>query len=439
MTIPSYSPHGYGRAGARRRRWAVLWFVALLAGALGVAVYFSPRRAPQSMEGHVHSITGTGEDRAAVFLDSVQARRIGVRFAPVTSGALRSEVRATGRVTVAEPLLAVVAPKLEGWIDSLFVNSTWEYVRKGQRLFAIYSPMLVAAQEEYLLAQRLAKQLEGTTSEAGARASELAAAARRRLELLDVPTSEIEMLEKRGTASRTVPVLAPADGYVAERRVVAGQKLMPGDPAYVLADLSLVWVEGEIYEQELSLVAAGAAVSAEIAAYPGERFAGRVSYIYPEVDPTTRTAKVRVEIPNSDLRLRPGMYATLLIAGVSQKPRLLVPRSAVLETGRRALVFRKERDGRLQPQVVTTGASVGEWTEIVSGLALGDTVVASAVFLVDAESNLRAALAGMQGMPGMPGMSGMPDAPGTRPPSRGDSTGAGLPKQAAPHKHDHQE
>jgi Cu(I)/Ag(I) efflux system membrane fusion protein len=414
-----------GISGLARRTWAFLLFAAILGGSLAAAVYFSPRRPAQSMEGHVHSTPGTAEDRAAVYLDSTQYRKIGILFVPVTAGVLRSEVRAVGSVTVAEPRLAVVAPKLEGWIDSLFVNSTWEFVRKGQPLFTIYSPMLVAAQEEYLLAYRLATQLEGTTSEAGARAATLAAAARRRLELLDLPDTEIEALERRGTASRALPVLAPSDGYVAERRIAIGQKIMPGETAYLLADLSLLWVEGEIYEQDLPLLRTGAAVNAEFAAYPGERFSGQLDYIYPQVDPTTRTTKVRVEVSNRGLRLRPGMYATLHIA-VPERRGLVVPRSAVLETGRRALVFRKERDGSLQPQLVITGASSGEWTEIVSGLALGDTVVASATFLIDAESNLRAALQSMQRMPGM-----QQDLP------KGTAPNAG--QQAVPHKHDHQE
>jgi Cu(I)/Ag(I) efflux system membrane fusion protein len=200
---------------------------------------------------------------------------------------------------------------------------------------------------------------------------------------------------------KTLTLRAPAGGYVLEKNVLAGQKIMAGDALYKVADLSTVWVEGEVFEQDIATVRVGQAVHADFDALPGEHRLGRISYIYPTLDPQTRTVRVRVVLPNSDLRLKPGMYATILIAGTERANVLTVPRSAVLATGERSIIFVRDASGSLTPREVSVGAANDERVEILRGLSPGETVVSSATFLVDAESNLGTALGGMGNMPGM--------------------------------------
>ena len=200
---------------------------------------------------------------------------------------------------------------------------------------------------------------------------------------------------------KTLTLRAPAGGYVLEKSVVAGQKVMAGEALYKVADLSVLWVEGEVFEQDMSTVLVGASVNAEFAALPGEHRMGRISYIYPTLNPDTRTVRVRVVFANGGLVLKPGMYATLRIAGRARSNVLTVPRSAVLSTGERSLVFVREANGQLAPREVSLGSTNDDRVEVLLGLAAGETVVASATFLVDAESNLGKALGGMGNMPGM--------------------------------------
>ncbi|HEY9229069.1 MAG TPA: efflux RND transporter periplasmic adaptor subunit, partial [Gemmatimonadaceae bacterium] len=336
-----------------------------------------------------------------VMLTPEQARRIGVTYATATFGALEREVRTVGQITFDETRVQAIAPKVDGWIEQLLVNATGQPVSVGEPLFTIYSPMLVTAQEELLLAKRLQRDVSAGSTDAQRKAADLVTSARRRLTYWGISESEIAEVEQTGEIHRALTLRSPAGGYVLVKAVVAGQKIMSGDVLYRVADLRTVWIEGDVFEQDLAAVHVGQTVHADLQGLPDEHRMGRISYIYPTVSPETRTARVRVVLSNDDVRLKPGMYATLRIEG-SARPRVVtVPREALLSTGTRNIVFVKERSGHLTPREVAIGTSNDSRVEILRGLSAGDTVVASATFLVDAESNLGKALGGMGDMPGM--------------------------------------
>ncbi len=281
--------------------------------------------------------------------------------------------------------------------------------------------MLVTAQEELLLAKKLAQDVASGTSDAARAADELLRSARRRLAYWDIPESDIEHIEQTGQVQRTLTMRAPVSGVVLDKSVLAGQKIMAGEALYRVADLSVVWVEGEVFEQDLPLASVGLQAIAEFEALPGAQYTGRITFIYPTLDPDTRTVRVRVELPNRGLRLKPGMYATLRFSGGRRANVLSLPRSAVLSTGERHLVFVRRDDGKLEPRVVRLGVAGADLVEILSGLTAGERVVASATFLVDAESNLGSALGGMGNMPGMditaPPKAPLPGAPALKKPN----------------------
>jgi membrane fusion protein, copper/silver efflux system len=339
-------------------------------------------------------------ERAPVHLTAQQARAVGVRFTVVQRGPLTRTVRSVGQVVPAEPNLAEITTKIDGFVERLFVNATGTAVRRGQQLLTLYSPMLVAAQEELLAAQRLAASVDSTDPEAWRNGQVLLEASRRRLSYWDISREQIERLERTGEVTKTLTLDAPVDGIVLEKMVVSGQAVMPGMKLYRIADLSTVWIEGAVFEQDLGLVRIGAPVSAEFTAYPGRRFEGRVSFVWPTVDETSRSGRVRVEVPNPGGALRPGMYATLLFEAVVSRDAVNVPAEAVVQTGERNLVFVVGQGGALEPRAVLLGARAGDRFQIDSGLAAGERIVASANFLVDAESRLTTG-AGMANMPGM--------------------------------------
>ena len=376
---------------------------ALPLTALAVAWWATRDAAtPAAAGGHDHASMATPTDSARpVALTAEQARRIGVTFAPVEASDVPRQIRTVGQVAFDETRLTTIAPKVDGWVERLHVDYTGRPVRRGEPLFAIYSPMLVTAQEELLLAHRLARDVAAGSADARSGADDLVTSARRRLAYWDVPASEIARVERTGEVQRALTLYAPTSGVVVEKNVTQGQRVMAGEALYRVADLSTVWVEGDVYEQDLRAVREGQPATADFDAYPGERWTGRIAYVYPTLSPETRTARVRVALANPGLRLKPGMYATLHIEGAGRASALTVPRSAILATGERQIVFVRRADGRLEPRLVEVGATSDDRVEIVRGVSVGDTVVASATFLVDAESNLGTALGGMGDMPGM--------------------------------------
>jgi Cu(I)/Ag(I) efflux system membrane fusion protein len=422
MSAVTDSPFG-ARSGPTRRRLLVFAAVLLAAIAAAWALTRDPAR-PAAAAGHDHAAVATS-GAMPVTLGSRDQERIGVTFAPVLRGPLARDVRTVAQVIADETRVRTVSPLIEGWIDRLHVNYTGQAVRPGDPLFTIYSPMVVAAQEELLLARRLAGDVAGGTPEAGRSAQDLVESARRRLRYWGISASEVRAIEASGEVRRTVTLRSPYGGVVLDLGVLAGQRVMPGDAAYKIADLSRIWLEGEVFERDLAAVRLGLPVRAEFTALPGEVRTGRVTYVYPTVDPETRTARIRVELPNPGLALKPGMYATIRFAAPSE-PTLTVPRSAVLSTGERHLLFLRDASHRFVPRLVTLGAASDERVEILSGVAEGDTVVASGTFLVDAESNLGTLMGGMGNMPGMD--IAAPEA-SPAPPAVPDSHGAHRPAE----------
>jgi len=392
-----------GRGGART--WVrIASYVGAIAITVAGVMYVTRDRSAGDVPAAVHVHDGGSTRTAAgsrVALSAEDARRIGVTYAPVTAGSFGKEVRTVAQVTFDETTVKSISPKIDGWVERLFVNATGQYVTRGQPLLAIYSPMLVAAQEELLLARRLQGDIAAADADARTNASSLLASARRRLAYLDIPASEIAEIERSGEVRKTLTLRAPAGGFVLEKNVLAGQKIMGGEALYRVADLSTVWLEGKVFEQDLAEVRVGQVVHTTLEALPGTQWTGRIAYIYPTLDPDTRTVRIRVVVPNHDLRLKPGMYATIRIAGTARPDVLTVPRAAVLSTGERSIVFVRESSGQLAPREVSVGASTDDRIEVLRGLVAGETVVASATFLVDAESNLGKALGGMGDMPGM--------------------------------------
>jgi len=379
-----------------------LTIVILSAGVVAVSTL---RGAPQeqtdtSMEGHDHSAMSAGSDEPQmVSLSAEDGQRIGVTYATVVRGSLPLTVSTVGSVTYDETRITSVSPKVEGWIERLFVDFTGAPVRAGQPLLEVYSPALVTAQEELLLARDLLRKAgEAGGERATENAEDLLAAARRRLAYWDIPEDEIQSLEERGTVSKTLTLRAPSTGVVVEKNVVEGARITPGMELFRVADLRQVWIEAEVFEKDISMIQLGQHAMVSLEAYPGEMFHGSVSYIYPTVSPSARTGRVRLELQNPDQKLKPGMYAQVELHGANVEETLLVPRSAILQTGERSMVFHRMSNGQLHPMEVITGLSSGDQVQVLSGLTEGTVVVASATFLIDAESNLGAAMAGMAGM-----------------------------------------
>lgn len=354
----------------------------------------------ESATAHAHGAQATKSEAMPVTLGAGEQGRIGITFGPVVRAPLDRSVRTVAQVTYDETRIKTVAPLIDGWVGELFVNFTGQPVRTGQPLFTIYSPMVVSAQQELLLAQRLVRDLSRGTPEAARNARDLLESSRRRLQYWGVPDDEIRQVEESGQIHRTVTLRSPYRGVVVEKSVLGGQRIMAGDVAYKIADLSRVWLEGEVFEQDLHAVRLGLPVAAEFTALPGVMRKGLVAYVYPTINPETRTARIRVELPNPDLALKPGMYATIRFSATTDTV-LSVPRAAVLATGERNFVFVRSPEGKFVPHPVTLGSATDTRVEILRGLKETDTIVTSGTFLVDAESNLGSLMGGMGNMPGM--------------------------------------
>lgn len=381
-----------------KRKQIVYSVILLILAGGGVGLYSAwaaPADPSQAMEGHDHAAMGGGQGDGLnpVQLTERSARSIGVTFARAERRPLEREVRSVGTVQYNESRLANLNPKIEGWVERLHVDFTGAPVRKGQPMLEVYSPLLVSAQEELILARRLLDDATGERAQRNART--LLESARRRLAYWDIPAEQIARIEETGVPQKTLTLRAPATGIVVEKNVVEGGRIMPGMDVFHIADLSTVWVEAEVFEKDLSLATQGQVAEVTFQAYPGEVFTGAITYVYPTVSTDSRTGRVRIELKNPGLRLRPGMYANILLQVKGHSNGLTVPRTAVLFTGERAVVFVRHAEGMLVPHEVTAGLASSNDIEILAGLEEGQEVVTSASFLIDAESNLGASLAGM--------------------------------------------
>jgi multidrug efflux pump subunit AcrA (membrane-fusion protein) len=322
---------------------------------------------------------------------------MGLATSVVEKRNLTREVRTPARIVPDETRLYHVTAKLDGYIEELFVNATGQSVKRGQPLLTIYSPDLVASQQELLTAlaasRRLGRSPYPSIAEGG---QDLVDAARRRLKLWDIRDSQIARIEATGQVERTLTLYAPSSGHVFEKRVVAGHKTVSGETLLTLADLSAVWAEADIYEPDLPFVKVGMPASMTVSLLSGRPFPGRIAFLNPFLDPRSRTLKARMEIPNPGLLLKPEMYGEVTLSfGLGE--RLAVPETAVLPKGKKNLVFVETVPGTFTPTEVTLGIRSAGSFEVLSGLDQGDVVVTSANFLVDSESSLRAALQAVAG------------------------------------------
>ncbi len=331
-----------------------------------------------------------------------EASRLGITFAEAKVRSLDKVIRTVGFVRVAEPRMHWVAPKIGGWIERLYVDFEGEWVQKGQPLLEIYSPELVSAQEELILARNLQRSLASSSiSQVRSAADTLLNSARLRLEYWDISEKQIDALERTGEVKRTLTLESPWSGIVMDKNVLIGSATKPGQQLYMIADLSVVWIETEFYEADLSLIAKGQSVDVSVTAYPGESFPGRLEYVYPTLDEKTRTLKARVAVRNKGNRLKPGFYATVRLSVNVSDSALAIPASAIIRTGERELVFVVQPSGMLEPRDVRLGLRAGKWVQVLEGLQPGERLVNSATFLIDSESNLGAVTAAMAGMAGM--------------------------------------
>ena len=340
-----------------------------------------------------------------VQLTANQLRQFGVTFGSVEERTLESSVRTVGMVTVDETKLADVTPRFGGYVERLYANETGQPVREGQPLMDIYSPELVAAQQELLVAKELQASI-GASSVPGVppASTDLVGAARRRFALWGISDAQIDKIIESGEVQRTLTLYAPASGIVLEKQVVQGQAIQPGEMLYRIADLGEVWVDVALREQDAGVVRAGSRAAIELGSRPGRPLEGRVSYVYPMLDSVARTVRARVEVPNAEGLLKPGMYATVTLTTPARRA-LTIPTSAVLETGERTLVFMDVGGGQLMPMDVVTGRTAGDYTEVLSGLDAGRRVVTSAQYLLDSESNLAQVMKSMIGQMNMSDMN----------------------------------
>jgi Cu(I)/Ag(I) efflux system membrane fusion protein len=374
-----------------------------------IVFYRSPMDAKQTS--HTPKKDEMGMDYLPVYLDELQgagpvtglvtvkidpARQqlIGLVTAVATPGAIGGALRTTGRVAVDEARVHRVNVKFGGFVERVQADFVGQLVRQGEPLFSIYSPELLAAQEDLLLALRTQKSLapSGLTADGDS----LTSSARRRLQLLDVPPSTIARIEQTGQAERTVAVLSPVSGVVVKKEVVPGMKLEAGGMPYEIWDLSSVWVLADVYETDLQHVKVGAPATLTFKALPGKEYQGKIAFVDPVLDPKTRTAKVRISLANPGAALKPEMFGEVVLRS-SPRQALRVPADAVIDSGTRSVVFVALGDGKFQPRVVRLGASDGDFVEIQDGLAAGDKIVTRANFLVDSESRLKASLQALSG------------------------------------------
>jgi RND family efflux transporter MFP subunit len=336
---------------------------------------------------HVGETTEDGTVR----ISPATLQNIGVQTATVPVEPLSRRVRTTGRFEANTQLMTAVSPKVSGWVDRLYVEYDGARVRKGEPLFEVYSPELVATQEEYLTALRNARRL-GAEDRGSQR---LVEAARRRLAYWDITDRQIERLKESGTPQRTLSFYAPSSGTVTRMAVTEGEKISAGQTLMHITRLHPLWLMVDVYEQDLAWVDVGTEAQIQLPYAPGTTIEGQVDYIYDEVDAGTRTATARISVPNPTRRLKPGMYATVTLTGGRAEARPLVPQEAVVSSGAREVVIQALGGGRFRPVPVQTGLTAGGQTQILRGLDGGEEVVTSAQFLIDSEARLQGALGAM--------------------------------------------
>ncbi len=368
----------------------------------------TPKKDPMGMD-YIPVYADAAEEQAStpgqVVISTEKVQKLGVRTEAAQRRSLDQTVRAAGRIEPDERQLFTIAAKFEGYVERLHVNVTGQPIAKGQPLFEAYSPELVSAQREYTIAAQGVTALKDADSQAQAGMQQLAQSSLLRLKNWDISDEQIKALTSSGATQRTLTFRSPVTGIVMEKKVVQGMRFMPGEMLYQVADLSRVWVIADVSEQDLALVRNGTRAQISINAYPDKVFTGTVTYVYPTLKAETRSVPVRLELANPGLLIKPGMFAQVEMQVKAKTPVITVPVSAVIDSGTRKLILVQLREGRYEPREVRTGARNDNHIEVLSGVTEGEAVVVAANFLIDAESNLKAAVGGFASAPAAPGAS----------------------------------
>ncbi len=353
------------------------------------------KQVPQGSGGSA----GAESALATVQLSPQRLQEIGVTTAIVQRKDVNDTLTVPGNVNMDEERLSYVQTRFAGWIQDVFANATYQYVRKGERLFTIYSPDLVSSEQEYLLARNNQKTFAPNAEDMAAQESGwLMRAAQERLRQFDVPQQTITDLEQSGKVERTIAITSPASGYIIERTALPNAYVQPDTKLYTIADLSTVWVYANVFQNDVGRLKPGDTAQVTVDAYPGRHFNGRIDQILPDVDPTTRTVRVRLVFRNPGVVLKPGMYVNVAIS-VPLGQQLVIPTSAVLQSGSQAIAFLDHGNGVLEPRVVEFGLQLDDSVMVLRGLKAGDRVVSSANFLVDSEAQLQAAMGAFSPLP----------------------------------------
>jgi RND family efflux transporter MFP subunit len=370
-----------------------------------------PPPAAMPMPSSATAEQGETPPRAPMQLSAQRLQSIGVKTGEVERKSVADEIRTTGNVVVDETRLAYVQVRSSGYIQKVFVDATYRYVRKGQPLFTIYSPELVTAEHEYLLAKQSQQRMaQSTDLSVVADTASLVDAAATRLKQWDVPAREIARLESTGQARQDLEIDSPVSGYVIEREALPNKYAQPDTRLYTVADLSSIWVFAQVFQNDLGRLKVGAPATLTVDTYPGRSFVGQVDFIYPDIDMSTRTARVRLVFPNPDLKLTPGMFVNVALA-IPMGEQLVIPAAGVLQSGTRAVAFVDRGAGSLEPREIEIGAPVADDFIVLKGLRAGEKVVTSANFLIDSESQLQAALGTFVPPPAGAGTTGAPATP----------------------------
>ena len=340
-----------------------------------------------------------GEPAAAnqIRIGTEKVQKLGVRTEAAAKRLLGKTVRAAGRVEPDERRIVAISPRFEGYVEQLHVNVTGQPVAKGQPLFEVYSPEMMSAQREYMIAMQGIAAMNEASVEARSSMQQMAQASLARLRNWNFSAEQVSALVATGQATRTITFASPVSGVVTEKKALQGMRFMPGEMLYQVTDLSSVWVIADVFEQDIGLVRIGAKANVKIGAYPNQLFEGRITYVYPTLKAETRTVPVRVELGNPRQLLKPAMFAQVELQVGAKTPVLTVPDSAVIDSGTRRIVLVQVSEGRFEPREVELGARAENYVEVIKGVRDGEQVVVAANFLIDAESNLKAAIGGLGG------------------------------------------
>ena len=355
----------------------------------------TPKKDPMGMD-YIPVYEGEQDDEPAsanqIKISTEKIQKLGVRTEAATLRNLDKVIRAAGRIEPDERRTYAISPKFEGYVERLHVNVTGQPVGKGQPLFEVYSPELVSAQREYAIAAQGVESLKGADGSTQDGMRQLADSSLARLRNWDISEEQVKSLAKSGETRRTLTFRSPVNGIVTEKKAVQGMRFMPGEALYQVTDLSSVWAVADVFEQDIAWVKPGAKAKVKINAYPDKSFEGTISYVYPTLKAETRTIPVRIDLPNPNNQLKPGMFAQLELPTAAKGAVVTVPNSAVIDSGTRQIVLVQAREGRFEPRDVKLGARSDERIEVLDGVREGEQVVVAANFLIDAESNLKAAV-----------------------------------------------